>query len=68
MASWPLGFTSEKNHAMDRSFTKWVYGALSDDSFFSAVNSYQQSGADAYIQSFGIDTTGWTIYARRTQS
>lgn len=63
VASWPLGFTSEMNDAMDRSFTKWVYGELSDDSFFSAVNSYQQSGADAYIQSFGIDTTGWTIYA-----
>jgi hypothetical protein len=57
--SWPAGFTEEQNLALDKNLELWVKGSMAEDAFFEKVNEIQQQGADDYIESMSIDTSGW---------
>ncbi|MHB1454681.1 MAG: ABC transporter substrate-binding protein [Saccharofermentanales bacterium] len=59
--NWPGAFTAEKNLDLDKNLELWVKGEMDDAAFYAKVNEIQQAGADAYIESMGIDTAGWTI-------
>jgi maltose-binding protein MalE len=59
--TWPLGFTSEYNDAIDRAFQQWYLGKLTDADFFAKLNENQQAGADAMIAAMNIDTSSWNI-------
>jgi hypothetical protein len=57
--SWPGAFTAEYNVDLNKNLQMWVSGQLKDDEFYAIVNNLQQKGADAYIESAGVDTSGW---------
>lgn len=59
--SWPGAFTAEKGLELDKALELWVKGETGDDAFFAEVNEIQQAGADDYIESMSVDTTGWII-------
>lgn len=58
-AGWPNGFTEEQGIALDKNLELWVKGSMKDEEFFRKVNEIQQQGADDYIKSMNIDTSGW---------
>ncbi len=57
--NWPNAFTDEQNLALDKNLELWVKDSMADDEFFKKVNEIQQQGADDYIESMNIDTSGW---------
>ena len=57
--NWPGAFTDEQGLALDSNFELWVKDSMEDDEFFEKVNEIQQKGADDYIKSMNVDTTGW---------
>lgn len=58
-ASWPAAFTDDKNLVLDKNLEMWIKSSLTDAQFFKIVNDTQQAGADAFIKSTNVDTTGW---------
>ncbi len=56
---WPAAYTTLENYYLDAAFASWVNGSITDDEFYAEVEKYQQQGADAYIESFDLDTSNW---------
>ncbi len=59
VARWPIGFTTEQNTNANKVFETWVKGGMKDDEFYNKMNEIQQTGADEYIKSLNMDTSGW---------
>ncbi|MBQ8658596.1 MAG: extracellular solute-binding protein [Clostridia bacterium] len=60
-AAWPTGYTSLQSQNINDQFAKWVDGNCTNAQFYAKVKEQQKIGAEAYIEQFNIDTTGWDI-------
>lgn len=61
--SWPAGFTDEYGDRLNRTFERWVNGAISDEAFYSEADSIQSAGARSFLGNMNIDYSGWDIRA-----
>ncbi len=59
-ASWPSGFTDEYSDQLNRNFENWVNGILTDEEFYTRVDSIQLAGAKAFLKNMGVDNSSWT--------
>ncbi|BBH22038.1 hypothetical protein Back11_33830 [Paenibacillus baekrokdamisoli] len=59
--TWPTGLDIESNDQWNQYTTAWVYGKLTDEMYFAAIDEIQSKAADRIIQANNIDTSGWKM-------
>lgn len=60
-AKWPVGYTTDSTAKLNLAFSKWINNApgYSTEQFYQDYDRYIKEGAQTYIETLQIDTTGW---------